>query len=458
MSLNEILNFFSKINISYSSVNNNSPIYNNILTITNNNLNLNRNSNNKFIKKLFVKLFTTSLNVTNKNILNIDTQINKHILEGLDKIKKKESNGWIYCSRACDRISLLFKDELESTLYMLNIISNSLVSIDKSSINFIFNGTIENLNGKWEKDKDKFTFEIFNKNSSSYNKTRLIMGFGPSASGKTYCAKAIITMLSNTDPSFPKSFLSIDGGIYREKSYIYQKLIGLIKPKQYNGLLNLVLSGYHFKRSYTNMKIEGRKTLFDSDIVKNKITEYLNYLKSVHKNKVSLYIPETLGGCLRNCSSIYKRYIEIADDSENWIGLLIWQHKTHDECDYKDQYQCAGCTESGTKREKNEGKKYSSRAWGNSMANGKKYMMEAPGGRYEIHNGGGYKYGYNSNNKPLLTKSIIIDHSSERKLKNIPNGFILSKNVNTVKEKTDSILSKLKNSFFTTDRNRRMTL
>jgi hypothetical protein len=46
------------------------------------------------------------------------------------------------------------------------------------------------------------------------------MGIGPSASGKTYFAKTIITMLSNTDLYFPKSFLSIDGGIYREKCYI----------------------------------------------------------------------------------------------------------------------------------------------------------------------------------------------------------------------------------------------
>ena len=105
MSLKEILNFFSNINIS--------P------TRTNNNSNLNMNSNNKFIKKLFVKLFTTSLNLTNENILNIDNQVNKQILEGLDKIEKKESNGWVYCNRACNGISLLFKDEIESTLYML---------------------------------------------------------------------------------------------------------------------------------------------------------------------------------------------------------------------------------------------------------------------------------------------------------------------------------------------------
>jgi len=447
--LKRILKFYSNINISDLTNSNNN---NNLINSNNNNSsNLKKNTNNKFIKKLFVKLFGAFQNITNKNILDIDTHLNREILKGLYKIKEKESSGWIYCSRACDDISLLFKDEIESTLYMLNIISNSLVSIDESSVIFKFNGSIKDLNGKWEKDKDRFTFEIYNKNSSSNNKTRLIMGFGPSASGKTYCAKAIITMLSDTDPSFPKSFLSIDGGIYREKSYIYQKLIGIIEHKHYNGLLNLVLSGYHFKRSYTNMTIEKRKILFDSDIIKKNITDYLKYLNT----KISLYVPETLGGCLINCESIYKKYIEIADDSKSWIGLLIWQHKTHDECDYFEGYQCAGCTESGKRREKKEGKKYSSGAWGNSMANGKKYMMEAPGGRFEIHNGGGFKYDKNNNNKPLLSKSVIIDHSSKKKLINIPIGFILQNNVNNFKEKPESIFSRLKSSFFTSTNRKR---
>jgi len=495
MNSNKILDFFSNINISYltnikhvSTLNNTNSTYTknslirnkkslilnrnynnsisniNIALNHNNSLNLNKNSNNKFIKKLFVKLFGTSQNVTNKNILDIDNQLNGQILKGLNNIKEKESTGWIYCSRACEDISLLFKKEIESTLYMLNIISNSLVSINNLSVKFILNGTIEDLDGNWEMDKDKFTFEFFekpssnnnplsNNNTSSNNKTRLIMGFGPSASGKTYCAKAIITMLSENDSSFPKSFLSIDGGIYREKSYIYQKLIGLISFEPYNGLLNLVLSGYHLKRSYTNMTIEERKTLFNSDIIKKKVTEYLIYLKNKHNNKISLYIPETLGGCLINCSSIYKKYIEITDDSESWIGLLIWQHKTHNDCDYKEDYQCKGCTESGQNREKKEGKKYSNRAWENSMLNGRKYMMEAPGGRYEIHNGGGYEYKKkkNNNDKPSFSKSVIIDHSSEKKLKsnNIPKNFKLLNNIKTfnnvkkVKVKTESMLSRL---------------
>jgi len=461
--LEKLEKFFSNINISYSSLanyitnnpnnstktSNNSRIRaNNSATTSNNSATTrsnnsattrdNRKSNNKFIKTLFVKSFGESSNVTNTNILNINTQLNETILKNLESIKNKESTGWVYCSKACSDILQLFKIEIESTLYMLNIISNSLVSIDGSSVIFKLRGTISNLTGIWNDDKDKFTFEIYSKIPQN-TKTRLIMGFGPSASGKTYCAKAIITMLSTTDPSFPKSFLSIDGGLYREKSYIYQKLIELIKHKRFKGLKNLVLSGHHLKTSKTNFSITERETLFDSGIVKKKVTEYLISLSK----KVSLYVPETLGGCLIDCSSVYKKYIEIADDSLGWIGLLIWQHKKHDECDYIEGYQCAGCTESGQKRETNEGKIYSSTAWGNSMANGRTYMMKAPGGMYEIHNGGGYKYIVNG--KDNLSKSVIIDHSLKKILNKIPNGFYSPSNIKTIKKAT--ILNRLKSGF-----------
>ena len=321
--------------------------------------------------------------------------------------------------------------EIESTLYILNIISNSLVSIDKDSyITFNLTGSIKNLTGVWNDDKDKFELIIYNGiNKVSPDNTRLIMGFGPSASGKTYCAKAIITMLSGNDRDFPKSFLSIDGGIYREKSYIYQKVIKLIKHRKFNGLKNLVLSGLNININTNNLTITRRKSLFDSSNVKNKVTEYLE-----SGNNVSLYVPETLPKCLKStCKKAYEKYIKIANDEENWIGLLIWQHKTHEECDYQEDYKCTGCTESGTKREKNEGKQYSNTAWGISMLNGRENMMNAPGGKYEIHNGGSTK-----------SKSVIINHSKGKQLNSIPNRFNLSKPNKNFKIKK-SLTTKFKN-------------
>ena len=252
------------------------------------------------------------------------------------------------------------------------------------------------------------------------------MGFGPSASGKTYCAKTIIKMLCKNDKDFPKSFLSIDGGIYREKSYIYQKLISLIKTRKFKGLKNLVLSSLNLKISLKG--VEKRHTLFDSGIVKKKVIEYLRS----QSKPTSLYVPETLGGCLLDCSNVYKKYIEIADDSKSWIGLLIWQHKTHNECNFMEGYTCKGCTESGTEREKSEGKIYSSSAWQNSMNNGRYHMKIAPGGRYEIHNGGSRE-----------SKSTIIDYSIYKILNNIPNGFVLQNNLEYLKIPKKTMFNKM---------------
>jgi hypothetical protein len=52
------------------------------------------------------------------------------------------------------------------------------------------------------------------------------------------------------------------------------------------------------------------------------------------------------------------------------------------------KYKCAGCTESGRKREKEDGKPYDSKTYAQSMKNGRKYMEMAPGGKYELHNAG----------------------------------------------------------------------
>ena len=396
-----------------------------------------KNNSLKIKKRLlirsFMNIYKTNNYINNKEntnmqVLKLDNHINEIILDSLNKIKNQGDDKWVYCSRACKEISELFKKEIHSTLYILNILSNSLVTTDESKIKFIFNDEFKNLTGKWENDSQYFTFEIFNNNiQQTQTETKLLMGFGPSSSGKTYCAKTIIQLLSSNNPSFPKSFLSIDGGIYREKSYIYQKVIDFIKQKGFNGLKNLVLSGVHLKRSATNKAIEQRQSLFDSNIVKKIVIKYLE-----NRGKpTSLYVPETLGGCFIDCESTYNKYIKISQDEKGWIGLLIWQHKTHKDCTFEPRFQCKGCTESGKIREKDEGKIYSSSAWENSMRNGRNEMMKAPGGNYEIHNGGGYSYySYKNKNKKtvkVLSRSTITDYSRIRTINpnQIPEGFVI---------------------------------
>jgi hypothetical protein len=128
-------------------------------------------------------------------------------------------------------------------------------------------------------------------------------------------------------------------------------------------------------------------SLFDSGAIKKSL---LNFLKQ-QSVPLSLYVPETLGDCghmrLKSCPSKYSTYINITRDS-NWIGVLIWQHKTAKECNLPSKYTCVGCTESGMKREKQEGKKYSNSSYAHSMSEGKRDLAKAPGGQYMIHNSG----------------------------------------------------------------------
>lgn len=306
---------------------------------------------------------------------------------------------WMNCKDKCyTEISKLVKHEIESTAYIIRAISNSLLTINPES-KIWFNVTnVKYLTGIWESDKDKIDITIGTEppvvgerlNSvpivdalgPNPIKSRLIMGFGPSASGKTYWAKSIIEILSGMENSFPKDFITIDGGVYRESSAIYQTVIIIVKKTNDSGVKNLVSAGVSLLYSVT---------LFNSDIIKKTITTYLQ-LQS-NKIPISLYVPETLGSCgyggLINCYAKYKKFIDITKDESSWIGLLIWQHKTGLECNYIDEYKCVGCTESGKQREKKEGKKYSNSAWEHSYNQGLKEMMKAPGYKYNIHNSGG---------------------------------------------------------------------
>ena len=218
------------------------------------------------------------------------------------------------------------------------------------------------------------------------------MGFGPSASGKTFWAESIIKILSSTDRSFPNAFLSIDGGIYREKSVVYQLIIKLTKKlcnKKILGFENLYSSGFE------NIK-KGMKSLFKSP--KSKIRDYL---KTTSKNvKLSLYVPETAGSCLqcrvvlKKCAcaeKIVSKYKKITGD-DKWIGLFIWQHLKNSDCKFKDDSKCRSTSASGKSRELDEGKKFSPAAYKFSFNGGLATMKRAPGGRIEIHNGGGLKF------------------------------------------------------------------
>lgn len=293
---------------------------------------------------------------------------------------------WEECKGDCFTIITKYvNQELKSTAYMMRLLDASTIGDGwkTNKLEFVFEDS--NITGKWATDKT-----LVKLNVSSSSSPRLIMGFGPSASGKTYCAGEVIKLMQSVEgPSFPDLFLSIDGGIYRECSVMYQLILNALKETtNLKGLKNLVYAGFHISDS-----------IFDSGKIKKSVMAYLEEQK---RNGVqfSLYVPETLGKCMSlrkvvgfdtTCRSIYKEYIDYTDD-QDWVGLMIWQHKTGDDCDKDDAHKCKGCKESGTSREESEGKKYSSSAWENSYQYGLIASKSAPHYRFIIHNTGGRKH------------------------------------------------------------------
>jgi len=310
---------------------------------------------------------------------------------------------WRDCVTKCYTICHDYvKNEVESTAYMLRTLTASVLGNTlKYKICFSMNIDVLNFEslivGKWKDDQKNFQIEICrigedgNIILSENNETkpangRFILGAGPSASGKTYNAGLIIEMMKMVDPSFPTFFMTIDGGTYREKSVIYQTIIDAVKNKnQYPGLTNLMSASILDK-------FRGVQSIFETDSIKKVINDYLLEQKKREKFVVSLYVPDTLTYCgLVNvdCIPKLKIYIDITGDDNNWIGLMIYQHKTGgDGCPFKSGYKCVGCTESGKTREKTEGKKYSSAAWKMSYDHGLETIKEAPNYRIVFHNGG----------------------------------------------------------------------
>ena len=341
----------------------------------------------------------------------------------------KKVRTWEQCTGECSKIiKELVAIELQSTAYMLRTISKSILWANKKKgdpppIKFRVDNA---LNGIWENDKDSIKIEgISGKSTIAFeemNKTnRLIMGFGPSAAGKTYWAQTLINLFSSATDDFPKVFLSIDGGLYRETSMIYQMVVNTLSRTCIAGFSNLVVI------DLTTKFLQGIKyidSLFNADIIKKQMSAFIQQ----YTGNISLYVPETLGGCglgvTQGCKKQYQPYIDITGDTQ-WIGLLIWQHKLGSKCDKPDNYKCKGCTESGEERQITEGKLYSSMAYDNSMYKGWKHMTGlrtkppindiskdyekevikdnssknkddtiikgAPGGKFMIHNTGGRK-------------------------------------------------------------------
>lgn len=319
----------------------------------------------------------------NTNLM--DSIVSDEIQKNIDNYSG--NNKWVQCVDKCkERLKPLIDAEISSTAFMLRLLASSIVSVDETKkIVFKYTGNSnvsdekkKPITGNWSEDSS-----LFNMSTNETNKTRrLIMGFGPSASGKTYWTKKIIEMLSKKDANFPTIFLSVDGGIARETSLVYQEIISVLEKNHpdVDGIKNLVSTS-------------GGGSLFDSNKIKKSIKNYLNHVKDKGQKTIpiSLYVPTTAS----EPSNPYSQYVAITGDRK-WIGAYIWQHRN--KCPFDDEFKCETTNKSGAQREKKEGKKFSSKAYKLSEINGLKFLRQAPGGRINIHNSG------NKN------KSIITEH------------------------------------------------
>lgn len=305
---------------------------------------------------------------------------------------------WGKCEQDCFEISSeLIDAELDHVQYYMNVIQNGFINKD-----VIFTPPTHM---SWSTAKDELSIQSFKtksvhrksvKGGKYYSPTwsggddvDIIVVSGPSASGKTFWTK--MGLLDHLYPS--TTFFVIDGGDYRELSVMYQ-LINLLAKTPMNELITqkllettnikdkslihklakLQLSGWGgqgiVNLNPTTLKdFASRKTsliqssaLFDSDIVKNYIREFILQLPDTLK--FTLVIPDTLSGTkdIIDSWSYFQRPVK-------QCLIHVYQHysgssnKREARPYVLDGIQCCNTTlVSGTERETQEGKKYTTSA------------------------------------------------------------------------------------------------
>lgn len=349
--------------------------------------------------KLKEKLFSDKV----FNFEDAKAKIKSAVEEQCTEKIRKGKTGWVQCSGQCFKVLHKYsKEELKSTAFILKLLAKSMIDITKTKeeieygddgkeVTVIYDGKpdFSEITGHWMKNKKRGDMEHFTIDIK-HDKPRLIMALGPSSAGKTFSGTTVMKMIKEAKKDFPTKFLSIDGGIYREESIVYQTVLDALK--RYDDITG-------FKDLVSPNKWEDIKhgTIFSSGTAKKEITAWMKS-RGV---RISLYIPETLGApaTLVSPYSKIKKYVSITGDN-NWIGLLIWQHLNDEQvkknkigkwkvmCDFDDGQKCKGTVPLGKKREESEGKMYSSGSWLHSMVNGEKMLKNAGGLRVDLHNSG----------------------------------------------------------------------
>ena len=403
---------------------------------------ISENLKNSLVDNLVEKLATSDSNTMHETEQNNTPQLNDKTTRstGISIENDKLGLNWYNkCSNSnssneCFKIlSQLINIEINSTAYILKLLHNSIINVNPDIRSPYFDLTPgTELNNVWANDEENIDFI----NTDSYNgNARLIMAFGPSSSGKTYWTKNIIQMMNKAtqhiNEEFPKIFLSIDGGIAREQSVIYQMIRDVAHIKGWAGVKHLVNPG--IGSSIFNSSII-KNTLYNF-LIKKKTTSSLNPNQNTDNNQMnhpkifSLYVPETLAGLQKN---VPKKQITQYVNDEEWIGLNIWMCKKKCKFNKYAKLECRTTTEAGSSRQLVEGKQYSGNAWHISRIKGILEAKRAPGGGINIHNAG-KKDGVSIISKLGTKRNKLCEWLDEVAnsiyLKNDPNNIIRSNEI-----------------------------
>ena len=321
--------------------------------------------------------------VLNSQILAIvsktsPSQIQQYITQAIQNATvDKKNEGWYFCNSECyTQLQAIIDTEMNSTLYMLRILSEAQFDHrEQKTLNFVSfrrRGT-NPFTGLWKDDKKNIEM-IWNPdpaNPAPRQEGKLVLGLGPSASGKSFWGNYLTKWLNLAVwNGIENCFLVVDGGKYRELSVVYQTILESVQktndPKKIIGLTNLAMKG---TKSWDPRLRKKSGILFDTDMIKDKIVSFL-CKQNIYPN---LYVPETLSTCdigflipkihlflgVNDCEQKIQQLKDITGGSV--VILNIWQHEEGGEkCPYESGYKCKGCIASGREREVTEGKKYSS--------------------------------------------------------------------------------------------------
>lgn len=303
---------------------------------------------------------------------------------------------WGLCLDSCLEVcSEAVSDELDHIQYYINIFENGFLNVTPE-----FSG-IET--DSWKTVKYDFKVTRLKQSHSikrggspwpGGQEVDLVLVSGPSASGKTFWTK-----MGLLDVLFPEtSFFAIDGGDYREVSVMYQLINLLAKsPKDITvnledtaikdetlkqriaeldlkgwggeGFENLNPSSLHDYAARKNKHIESH-AIFDSDLVKASVKQFL---KNCHNStKFSLVIPDTLTGSISK--KFFAKWWNLSSTNRKIMKCVVHVYQHHSvfaKQEFARPYSkgkvrcCKTTYQSGTEREKQEGKKYTtgSKTW-----------------------------------------------------------------------------------------------